>query len=324
MDKHKIKAIQDWPEPKSIKEIQQFAGLVNYYRKYLRNYSQFMSPLFKMLKKGQEFQWGTEQKEAFQKAKDRVTANPVLTQFDPDKETTIETGTSDYAVGMRMTQPGTDGKPQPITFHSRKLVQVELNYDIHNKELLAIVIAFKTWRTYLEGAQHTVLVKTDHKNLTFFTTTKELTRRQARWAEILSQYDFRIIHCKGTENGQADALSQQPDYKIKDKTVNPAILKTNEDGSISYNQQTLAATVHVEDITLKKKIIEETRKDNMIQDMIKNSADNDKMSKDNKGIVYMHNLIYIPKSMRNEIMALHHDLPLHRHPGTEKTAEKIA
>ena len=207
MDKHKIKAIQDWPEPKSIKEIQQFAGLVNYYRKYLRNYSQFMNPLFKMLKKGQEFQWGTEQKEAFQKAKDRVTANPVLTQFDPDKETTIETGTSDYAVGMRMTQPGTDGKPQPITFHSRKLVQAELNYNIHNKELLAIVIAFKTWRTYLEGAQHTVLVKTDHKNLTFFTTTKELTRRQARWAEILLQYDFRIVHCKGTENGQADTLS---------------------------------------------------------------------------------------------------------------------
>ena len=79
IDKHKIKAIQDWPESKNVKEIQQFAGLVNYYWKYLRNYSQFMGPLFKMLKKGQEFQWGTEQKEAFQNTKDRVTANPVLT-----------------------------------------------------------------------------------------------------------------------------------------------------------------------------------------------------------------------------------------------------
>ena len=236
----------------------------------------------------------------------------------------IETDASDYTVGMRMTQLGTDGRPWLITFHSRKLVQAELNYNIHDKELLAIVIAFKTWRTYLEGAQHTVLVKTDHKNLTFFMTTKELMWRQARWAEILSQYDFRIVHCKGTENGQADMLSWWPDYKIKDKMVNPVILKTNEDGSISYNWQTLAAMIHIKDNTLEKKIIEEIRKDNMIQDMIKNSADNNKMSKDNKGIVYMHNLIYIPKSMRNKIITLHHNLPLHGHPGIEKTAEKIA
>src|SRR5699024_2365516 len=127
-----------------------------------------------------------------------------------------ETDASDYAIGMRMTQPGADGKPRAVAFHSRKLVQAELNYDIHDKELLAIVVAFKTWRVYLEGAQHTVLVKTDHKNLTFFTTTKELTRRQARWAEVLSQYDFKIVHCKGHENGQADALSRRPDYEIKD------------------------------------------------------------------------------------------------------------
>ena len=85
----------------------------------------------------------------------------------------------------------------------------------------------------------------------------------------------------------------------------------------------LAAMIYIEDDTLEKKIIKETRKDNIIQDMIKNSADNNKMLKDDKGIVYVHNLIYIPKSMRNEIMALHHDLSLYRHPGTEKTAEKI-
>jgi hypothetical protein len=66
--------------------------------------------------------------------------------------------------------------------------------------LLAIVTAFWIWRPYLEGAKHTIIVKTDHKNLTYFTTTKELTRRQARWLETLSQYNFKIIHCKGSEN----------------------------------------------------------------------------------------------------------------------------
>ena len=106
--------------------------------------------------------------------------------------------------------------------------------------------------------------------------------------------------------------------------INLAILKTNKDGSISYNQQMLAATIHINNDTLEKKIIKETQKDIIIQEMIENSAENEKIIKDNKGIVYMHNLIYIPKSIRNEVMILHHDLPLHGHPGTKKTAEKIA
>lgn len=62
--------------------------------------------------------------------------------------------------------------------------------------------------------KQTIIVKTDHKNLIFFTAIKKLTRRQAQWAEILSQYNFRIIYCKETENKQADILSQQPDYKL--------------------------------------------------------------------------------------------------------------
>jgi hypothetical protein len=101
-------------------------------------------------------------------------------QSDPEKEKTLKTNTSDYAIRMRLMQPGDDGRLRLITFYSHKLIQAELNYDIHNKELLAIVVAFKVWRVYLEGAKHTIIMKTDHKNLTFFTTTKELTRRQAR------------------------------------------------------------------------------------------------------------------------------------------------
>jgi hypothetical protein len=106
-------------------------------------------------------------------------------QSNPEKEKTLKTNALDYAIGMRLTQPGDDGKPRLIVFYSRKLIQAELNYDIHDKELLAIVVVFKVWRVYLEGAKHTIIVKTDHKNLTFFLTTKELTRRQARWAETL-------------------------------------------------------------------------------------------------------------------------------------------
>jgi len=206
-DYNKVQAIQEWPVPTNLRELQQFIGMVNYYRRYINNYAQGMGPLFQLLKKQTSFKWEKEQQRAFEEAKSKLTTAPLLVQHDPEKETTIETDASDYAIGARMTQPGPNGKPRPVAFYSRKLIQAELNYDIHDKELLAIVTAFRVWRPYLEGAKHTIIVKTDHKNLTYFTTTKELTRRQARWSETLSQYDFKIIHCKGSENGQADALS---------------------------------------------------------------------------------------------------------------------
>lgn len=102
-----------------------------------------MTPLFKLLKKGKEFEWTKECEIAFTRIKEKVTTAPILVQHDPDKETTIETNTSDYTIRMRMTQPGSDGRPRAVAFHSRKLIQAELNYNIHNKELLAIVVAFK-------------------------------------------------------------------------------------------------------------------------------------------------------------------------------------
>jgi hypothetical protein len=214
MDQNKVKAIVEWPQPENVKHVQQFIGLVNYYRRFIGGYAEIMHALFKLLKKSKKFKWDEDCDKAFVEVKKQIISAPILVQNDPEKEKTLKTDASDYAIGMRLTQPGDDGKPRPIAFYSRKLIQAELNYNIHNKELLAIVVAFKVWRVYLQGAKHTIIVKTDHKNLTFFTTTKELTRRQARWAETLSQFDFKIVHCKGTENGQANALSQRLDYEI--------------------------------------------------------------------------------------------------------------
>jgi transposase InsO family protein len=321
-DYNKVQVIQEWPVPTNLRELQKFIGMVNYYRRYINNYAQGMGPLFQLLKKQTPFQWKEEQQKAFEEAKSKLTTTPLLVQHDPEKETTIETDASDYAIGARMTQPGPDGKPRPVAFYSRKLIQAELNYDIHDKELLAIVTAFRVWRPYLEGAKHTIIVKTDHKNLTYFTTTKELTRRQARWSETLSQYDFKIIHCKGSENGQADALSRRPDYEIQGKTVEPAILKKAENGSIIYNHHTLAATTEIIQHPIVTRLIEATRIDPTIQEIIKDH--NDKITIDNTGLVYFHGLIYVPRDLRDEIIKLHHDTPLYGHMGTEKTMEHVS
>ena len=98
----------------------------------------------------------------------------------------------------------------PVAFFSRKMIPAETRYETHNGELLAIVEAFKTWRHYLEGCKHEVLVLTDHNNLRRFMDTKSLSSRQVRWAQELSRYHFRIDYRQGKANAAADALSRFP------------------------------------------------------------------------------------------------------------------
>jgi hypothetical protein len=105
---------------------------------------------------------------------------PILAIFDPEKEAVLETDASDYAIGAYLTQKGVDGRERPVAYYSRKMTGPELNYDIHDKELLAIVEALREWRVYLEGPKYPVQIYTDHKNLLYWTTTKQLNRRQVR------------------------------------------------------------------------------------------------------------------------------------------------
>jgi hypothetical protein len=100
-----------------------------------------------------------------------------LAIFDPDRVIMMEIDASDYAVGAYISQIEDDGKLYSIAFYFRKISSAEANYDIYNKELLAIIAAFQKWRVYLEGSKHTVKILTNYKNLTYFTTTKKLNRR---------------------------------------------------------------------------------------------------------------------------------------------------
>jgi hypothetical protein len=95
------------------------------------------------------------------------------------------------------------------------MINAELNYDIYDKELLAIFESFKQWRAYLEGARHQTQVFSDHQNLQYFTTTKQLSRRQARWSEFLSSFDFIIHYRAGRLGAKPDALTRRPDVYPK-------------------------------------------------------------------------------------------------------------
>jgi len=106
----------------------------------------------------------------------------------------------------------TDRKWQPVVFYSKSLSSVEQNYEIHDKEMLAIIHALEEWRYFLEGATHLVEIWTDHKNLEYFMTAKKLNHRQARWSLHLARFNFLLHHCPGRAMGKPDALSRRADH----------------------------------------------------------------------------------------------------------------
>ena len=154
----------------------------------------------------------TELRQAFLKA-------PILHHFDPERHIRIETDASGYAIGGVLSQLTSDdsGRWHLVAFFSCKMIPAETRYETHDGELLAIVEAFKTWRHYLEGSQHEVLVLTDHNNLRRFMDTKSLSSRQVRWAQELSRYHFRIDYRQGKANGAANALSQYPQRNAEEE-----------------------------------------------------------------------------------------------------------
>ena len=164
-------------------------------------------PLIQLTKKNRSFSWTTDVKRAFTNLKKAFTLAPILGHVDPQKPFIIEADASDFALGSILSQQGMDGKLHPVAFHSRKFDVAEINYEVHDKELLAIVDSFEQWCHFLEGSPHQVIVYSDHKNLTYFQSARVLNRRQARWAQFLTHFDFKITFRPGRQQGKADALS---------------------------------------------------------------------------------------------------------------------
>jgi len=133
---------------------------------------------------------------------------PILTHFIPDAPIIVETDTSDYTVAGILSITCADREIRPVAYYSQTLTALELNYDTHDKELLAIFEAFQNWCHYLEGSASPIDVITDHKNLQYFLTSKVLSCQQARWSEFLSQFNLVIHFCPGKLGAKPDALTR--------------------------------------------------------------------------------------------------------------------
>jgi hypothetical protein len=139
MSQDKIQAIQDWPKPTNVKEVLSYLGYLNFYRRFILGYSRTAIPLTNLTQKDKPFTWTQTEKNAFTKLKKDFIKDILLRHYKPDKPSQLETNSSDYAIGGVLSQQGLTSRWEPVAFYSRKLSKPELNYEIYNKELLAIV-----------------------------------------------------------------------------------------------------------------------------------------------------------------------------------------
>ncbi len=216
----KIDMIVNWPTPTNVHEVRQFLGLATYYRRFIRNFAKICVPLHDLLKeedvekrkkKFRRIIWTAMCANAFRTLKQALTSGPILRQPDTRRAFVIETDASEWAIGCVLLQVDTDtGKLHPAAYDGRKLTPAELNYPVHEKELLAIKYALQTWRVYIDNGQ-TVTVYTDHESLKYLSTMKKPTKRLARWIEEFGEYNLDLQYRKGSLQVVPDALSRRPD-----------------------------------------------------------------------------------------------------------------
>ncbi|PSR71874.1 hypothetical protein PHLCEN_2v12251, partial [Hermanssonia centrifuga] len=213
-DNKKVEKILDWPVPRSASDVRSFLGLVRYISTFLPALARHTLVLNTLTTKeaDKDFRWTPAHFQAFEAVKLLVTSRECLTVIDHNNlgnnKIFVSCDASDFCTGAVLSYGETPETARPVAFESQQLSGAELNYPVHEKELLAIVRAMRKWRVDLLGVPF--VVYSDHRTLENFTEQKHLSRRQARWQEFMSQYDYTITYIAGVDNAPADAMSRKP------------------------------------------------------------------------------------------------------------------
>ena len=241
-DPARVETIREWPSPTTLKELQVFLGFANFYRRFIAHYAKVVLSLTSLLKGDQKFAWTQEAEEAFQELKERFSSAPILRHYNPALQSRVETDASGFAIAAILSQLFEDGQWHPIAFVSKKLQGSELNWEVYDQELYAIVYAFQMWRHYLEGAEHQVEVLTDHANLRGMRDVRKLNKRQVRWTMFMTRFDIRVTHRPGRTN-PADGPSRRPDYLTENEEMTaliPTLLRHFAEGDSRVDTVRLA------------------------------------------------------------------------------------
>ena len=217
-----------------------------------------------------------------------------------DKPFEVEVDTLGFALGGVLLQRQDDGKKHPIGYYSATLNEAQRNYDIYELELLAIADCLKHWRPYLAGSPHEIIVHTDHANLTYWRQPQKISRRIARQVLEVEEYNIKLQHVPGKNNGRADALSRRPDYNQG----------TNDNRDV---------TVLPDKLFIRTLALQELKQD---EDILKPWIDPHKLKQIN-GKWWKGNQLVVTADTpsRPTIVQMHHDPPAYGHPGISRTLE---
>ena len=212
MDPVKVAGIREWPTPTTVKGVRSFLSFCNYYHAFVQDFSKLALPLNALTRKGQEFMWGVKEQQAFDLLKQRITTSPTLAHPRMDEQFELEVDASGNAMGAVLLQRQPDRTKKPINFMSKTFNKAQRNYDIFDREFLAMLWGLQHLCPLLVGSPHKVIVCTDHNNLRYWRDPQKISRRIAREVLELADYDIKIHHLQGKENGRADALSRREDH----------------------------------------------------------------------------------------------------------------
>lgn len=235
----RIADVLNTPNPSNITELRAFAGLVNYYGKFIQNLATKMHPLYRLLQKDVKFNWNNDCQVSFKCIKNEIAKDVVLSHFNPKLPIVLTCDASSYGIGGILSHILPNGDDRPIAFCSRTLSKAENNYSVIDKEALAIVFSCKKFYYYLIG-NHFIL-KTDHKPLLrIFGENSGIPQMAAsriqRWACTLAGFNYTIKYTKG-ENNSADSLSRLPSKTVLDIPVEKNYLNFISDQNFNVDFQ---------------------------------------------------------------------------------------
>ena len=344
MHPSKLSTISNWPEPCSVKDVQHFLGLTNFYQWFISHYSSIASPLYELTHKDAPlpFKLTDDTHKAVASLKVAFQMAPILIHHNPSKPVFLFTNASDFSISGIPHQADSNGNLHPLCFFSWKLTNAEINYDVHNKEMLGVIESLKEFRPWLSGMVLPVLVITDHKNLEYFMTSHQLNCQQAHWSLELAEFNFKLLWTPGSKN-PADGPSRHPDY-----------IPQEGDTVKDINLQTMLSNAHMECIHLASSPIPTSHSPILIAttlqsidfktpiEELKSALASDPTwcealeweSKDSQrhyknwstldDLILFQDQIYILPSLHSRILFEHHDAPLAGHPGHAKTIKLVA
>jgi hypothetical protein len=290
-DPKKIQAIEEYPVPKTVRDIRAFIGLSGYYRRHVPHFAELTKPLTSLTKKEVPFIWTDEHQKTCETLKQILITELLLIYPDFSQPFIVACDASTKAVGAVLSQLR-NGEERPIAFCSRQLNSAESKYSTTELELLAFLFATKQFRCYLYGRRFTVY--TDHRALKWLLNLQDPSWRLTRWAMKLSEYDYTVEHRPGTKMRHADALSRNVNW------------------------------VGTEAVLSKESIKDEQEKD----DLCAQYKQYENFWTDEDGVLYRQELkglprVVIPTALVPIVLRCYHELPFTAHQGVRRTTEFI-